>query len=302
MRFGILYLAVALSVACSNERIEKKNHNLKDGDDAYLSTELSNIRPKLLCVYHDDATQQKIAYFGYESDIAQSVPVGINNMFSPGSADVGQGTSFSGLVKVHIGVMMSGSTLSWKLGNETVTAEAASTEHRCLVNPALTPGAQGPKGPAGIPGPAGAKGEAGLPGPTSTQPGPMGLKGPVGDAGPEGPMGATGPAGKKGPQGDRGPNGPAGPAGMQGNAGSSFPSVLNKCRMVTKTIKIKSPTIFATNTVVAQCGANERLINGGGDCGAASMLQNEPISKTDWRVRCEYKVTASARALCCPIK
>lgn len=84
----------------------------------------------------------------------------------------------------------------------------------------LTPGPEGPAGPAGDPGPAGAAGPAGDPGPAGAT-GPTGPTGPAGDPGPAGPQGATGPAGV---QGDVGPAGPTGLTGNTGATGATGPT------------------------------------------------------------------------------
>ncbi len=67
----------------------------------------------------------------------------------------------------------------------------------------LTPGPQGPVGPAGP------QGEPGPAGPAGAQ-GPQGVAGPQGAQGVDGPQGPVGPQGAAGPQGDQGPAGPAG--------------------------------------------------------------------------------------------
>lgn len=299
MRLEILLLTAAVFVGCSEQQIQKKMNPKRNGDDAQYLTELTNIKPVLFCVYHDELTLQNVAYFGYDSEVAQSVDVGAENMFSPGSADAGQGTAFSaGVKKIHLGVKMAGSQLSWKLGSETVTADASNMAQRCVIDTSVPVGPVGLKGPQGLQGLAGIEGIVGVPGPLGPV-GVDGVKGPVGDTGPKGPIGNAGAAGAKGPNGDTGAQGLMGPAGIQGLPGDSFSKSVDTCRSVLKKqIFTKTAASYA---VTAECKANERLVNGGGTCTLSRMLQSEPVSNKSWKVACEKKTAVVARILCCPI-
>lgn len=76
----------------------------------------------------------------------------------------------------------------------------------------LTPGPQGPIGPAGPQGPIGETGPQGEPGIQ----GPQGIQGETGPQGPQGKTGEIGPTGPQGPQGIQGIQGPIGPQGEPG--------------------------------------------------------------------------------------
>ena len=88
--------------------------------------------------------------------------------------------------------------------------------------PAGAQGPQGYTGPQGIPGLPGKDGASGPPGAQGV-PGPQGPSGPSGPEGPPGQQGAVGPPGPPGQPGESGPQGPAGPPGASGPMGPAGP-------------------------------------------------------------------------------
>ena len=119
------------------------------------------VTPVLNCVEVDGQTIT--AVWGYEntSGSTQILPVGGENWFPPGPSggfDHGQPITF---LPGDIGAVFdtpfpSGTTLTWNLGDGSVTASATSPQ--CGI-----PGPAGPTGPAGPPGPAGSSRVVGSP-------------------------------------------------------------------------------------------------------------------------------------------
>jgi len=103
------------------------------------------VSPILECVSHVGSTNW-LALWGYDNSASstQTIPVGSNNSFSPGSADQGQPTSFSPGTNDNVFTVpfVAGDPPAWTVDGTTV--ESSPSDKKCSSDPVpIVPGTGG---------------------------------------------------------------------------------------------------------------------------------------------------------------